>query len=63
MPDGGDTFAWLKRLLSMFPGKDETIVYLADSRKKLRAGCLHHPALLDELREMLGQENVVLKQR
>jgi hypothetical protein len=30
-------------------------------KKKLAAKCLFHEALLDELREWLGEENVVMK--
>ena len=61
LPDGGERFTWLKTLLSMFPGEAPVIVYLADSRRKLQTHCLHHTALLAELRETLGEENVVLK--
>ena len=63
LPDSGPSFQWLKRLLDMFPGKDETIVYLADQKKKLRAQCLYHTALVDELSEVLGRENVVIKRK
>ena len=61
LPDGGKGFDWLKRLLGMFPGEDTAIVYLEDSRRRLRTQCLIHEALLAELREVLGKENVVLK--
>ncbi len=61
LPDGGERFTWLKTLLSMFPGEAPAIVYLADSRRKLQTHCLHHAALLAELRETLGEKNVVLK--
>ena len=61
LPDGGESFAWLKKLLNMFPGENPAVVYLADSRKKLQTQCLLHDALLAELREVLGEENVVLK--
>ncbi|HIT02178.1 MAG TPA: DNA polymerase III subunit alpha [Candidatus Enterenecus merdae] len=57
----GETFAWLKKLLHMFPGEDTAIVYLEDSRRKLRTQCLIHDALLAELNEVLGQDNVVLR--
>ncbi|HJH62527.1 MAG TPA: DNA polymerase III subunit alpha [Firmicutes bacterium] len=57
----GETFAWLKKLLHMFPGDDTAIVYLEDSRRKLRTRCLIHEALLAELNEVLGQGNVVLR--
>ncbi len=61
LSDGGEPFAWLKKLLNMFPGEDTAIVYLADSRRKLRTRCLIHEALLAELHETLGEGNVVLK--
>ena len=63
LPDGGERFTWLKTLLSMFPGEAPVIVYLADQRRKLQTHCLHHEALLDELRETLGEKNVVLKEK
>ena len=61
LPDGGEPFTWLKKLLSMFPGENPAVVYLADRKKKLQTHCLLHDALLAELREVLGEENVVLK--
>lgn len=63
LPNGGESFTWLKTLLSVFPGDGPVIVYLADQRRKLQAHCLHHEALLDELRETLGEKNVVLKEK
>ena len=62
LPDGGEPFTWLKKLLNMFPGEDTAIVYLEDTRRKLRTRCLIHEALLAELNEVLGRANVVLKE-
>ena len=61
LENGGAPFRWLQKLLDMFPGKETAIVYLADSKKKLQTGCVIHPALLDELNEVLGAANVVVK--
>ena len=63
LPDGGEPFTWLKKLLSIFPGENPAIVYLADCRKKLQTQCLLHEALLAELRETLGEDSVVLKSK
>ena len=63
LPDGGERFTWLKKLMNMFPGDSAAIVYLEDRRKKLQTRCVHHEALLCELRETLGEENVVLKEK
>ena len=54
-------FARIQLILQMFPGKDRLIVYFSDTGKKLAADCLAHRALIRELQEMLGQENVVVK--
>ncbi len=51
----------VKILFSMFPGKENAVVVFADTRRKLGAKCLIHPALADQLREWLGEENVVIK--
>ena len=61
LENGGEQFQWLKKLLDMFPGKENAIVYLADSKKRLQTGCLIHEALIAELTEVLGEANVVLK--
>ncbi len=51
----------LEMLLEMFPGKEQMILYYADTGKRLGANCVIHSALLRELKEMLGEENVVVK--
>jgi len=48
-------------LLQMFMGNDTMVQYFADIKKQRSTGCLIHPALLKELRELLGDENVVVK--
>ena len=45
----------------MFPGQNRLIVYFEDTKKRLAAPCLIHPALLAELRELCGEANVVVK--
>ena len=45
----------------MFPGTQQMKVRCADTGKLLGAPCLVHPALVDELRELLGAENVAVK--
>ncbi len=48
-------------VLSMFPGTQQVVLYCADTQKRLGSAAQLHPALLAELREMLGTENVVVK--
>lgn len=51
----------IKILFSMFPGQGSGIIVFADTRRRMGAGCLIHPALVDQLKEWLGAENVVVK--
>ena len=51
----------IKLILNMFPGDDQLIIYFEDTKKKYGARCVIHRALVKELREMLGEENVVIK--
>ena len=51
----------IELLLEMFPGSDPMVLYFSDSGKRMGAQCLLHPALLRELKEMLGENNVVVK--
>lgn len=51
----------IKRLLVMFPGTQQMIIYCGDTKKKLGARCVIHDALVKELGEMLGEENVVVR--
>lgn len=48
-------------LLTMFPGRDRIVLYFEDTKKKAGAWCLIHDALVAELTERLGPENVVVK--
>lgn len=48
-------------VLSMFPGQQPVVLYCADTGKRLGSVAQVHPALVAELREMFGAENVVVK--
>lgn len=54
-------FQRISLLLTMFPGTEKLVLYFADSGKRMAASCLIHEALLAELQELCGNENVVLK--
>lgn len=51
----------LKLLLVMFPGNDNLIVKMSDTGKVFGSDCVIHPALISELCELYGGENVMLK--
>ena len=54
-------FRRVELLLSMFPGSERMVLYFEDTKKKLGADCLIHDALVAELTEKCGAENVVVK--
>ncbi len=47
--------------LSFFPGKSQVILYFQDSQERVGSHCQIHPALVSDLKERLGSENVVVK--
>jgi len=48
-------------VLKMFPGKTPVILFYADTRTRRQTYCMPDPDLVQELREILGEPNVVLK--
>lgn len=62
LPSQSDpAFRRIGLILTMFPGTEPIVLYLADTKKRLGGSCVIHPALVDELTEMLGRENVIVK--
>lgn len=51
----------IELILTMFPGQQQLIIWCEREKKKLVARCVIHDSLVAELREMLGDGNVVLK--
>lgn len=51
----------MKLVLSMFPGTTPVKMRMADSGKLLGTACLLHKALIQEAKEVLGEENVVIQ--
>jgi DNA polymerase-3 subunit alpha len=51
----------VRAVLQMFPGSTQTVLFYADTRQRVGIGCVMDPMLLKEVRELLGEENVVAK--
>ncbi len=51
----------IELILTMFPGNQKLIIYGQRENKKLSAPCLIHPSLIAELKELLGDANVIVK--
>ncbi len=47
--------------LSFFPGESQVVLYFEDCKKRVGSRCEIHPALVKDLTERLGEENVVVK--
>jgi DNA polymerase-3 subunit alpha len=51
----------IELILTMFPGNQQIVIWCQREQKRIGARCLIHEGLILELREMLGEENVVVK--
>ena len=51
----------IELLLKMFPGQQQLVLWCEREQKRIGARCLIHEGLILELKEMLGDENVVVK--
>ncbi len=54
-------FQKISKLFLMFPGTERVILYIEDSGRRLGGAAMLHPAMLDQLREWLGDDAVVVK--
>ena len=43
------------------PGESQAVLYFEDCKKRVGTRCMIHPALVQDLKERLGEENVVVK--
>ena len=48
-------------ILNMFPGQVKTVIYYADTGVRMGGRCMPEEIMLEELRGLLGEKNVVLK--
>ncbi|MGM9668420.1 MAG: DNA polymerase III subunit alpha [Faecousia sp.] len=51
----------VKAILQMFPGEAPAVLFFADTRVRRGARCALAQSMLDELKRLLGEANVVLK--
>jgi DNA polymerase-3 subunit alpha len=51
----------LKLVHMMFPGSERMVIHFGDTKKTVGAKCVIHEAFVNELRESLGEENVVVR--
>jgi DNA polymerase-3 subunit alpha len=51
----------LKLVHTMFPGRARMVIHFCDTNKSVGTKCVIHDALVSELRDMLGTENVIVR--
>jgi DNA polymerase-3 subunit alpha len=51
----------VKAMLNMFPGDSGVVLYFTDTKQRRGTRCVLMDSLLRELKNVLGQENVVIK--
>ena len=57
----GGCFQKIRSILNRYPGQDQVVVYFADTKQRRGTKSLMDEKMLLELKEVLGEENVVLK--
>ena len=57
----GALFSKIRAILNMFPGESQAVVYFADTKQRRGTHCSLDSRMLNELRNVLGEENVVVK--
>jgi len=57
----GTLFPKVRAILNMFPGDSSVVVYFADTKQRRGTRCVIMDSMVEELKNVLGEENVVLK--
>ena len=59
--EDGKLFGKIKAILGMFPGDDPVVAYFADTKLRRGSKCALDRRMLQELKQILGQGNVVVQ--
>ena len=57
----GTLFGKIRAILGMFPGESSVVVFFADTKQRRGSRCALDSRMLQELEDVLGKENVVIK--
>ncbi len=57
----GKLFPKIKAILNMFPGGSTAVLYFADTKQRRGTRCALENSMLNELKNVLGESNVVIK--
>ena len=59
--ENGALYPKIRAILNMFPGNRKVVLYFQDTKARRGTACCYRSSMLDELKSVLGEENVVLK--
>ena len=59
--EDGKLYPKIKSILNMFPGESGVVLYFADTRQRRGTRCVIMDSMVQELKNVLGEANVVLK--
>ena len=59
--EAGKLYPKVKAILNMFPGDCRTVLYFEDTKARRGTACILMDSMLTELKNVLGEGNVVLK--
>ena len=59
--EGGKLYPKIRAILNMFPGTQKTVLFFEDTRARRGTACEFRESMLRELKNVLGDGNVVLK--
>ncbi len=63
LPDEGEAlFGKVRAILNMFPGDNPVVLYFADTGSRRGTRCTLYRTMLQELKEVLSEDNVVLRE-
>ena len=57
----GRLYPKVRAIINMFPGDSSVVLYFADTRQRRGGRCALDSRMVDELKGVLGEANVVLK--
>ena len=57
----GPLYPKVRAILNMFPGSSSAVIYFADTKVRRGTRCAFGESMLRELKNLLGEANVVLK--
>lgn len=59
--EGCKEYRKVRAIINMFPGNSQVVIFFADTRRRMAGRCLLRNSMISELKNVLGEANVILK--